>query len=102
MRYIGNKNNLTDFIKTNISNTIGVVPINKLYDLFSGTGGIAEAFKTNFNVVGNDLLISSYIITNARLNGEIPQNIDMYQAVALQQIMFKRKISRHLRAKASC
>jgi adenine-specific DNA-methyltransferase len=76
MRYIGNKNNLTDFIKTNISNTIGDVPINKLYDLFSGTGGIAEAFKTNFNVVGNDLLISSYIITNARLNGKIPQNID--------------------------
>jgi adenine-specific DNA-methyltransferase len=76
MRYIGNKNNLVDFIKTNISNTIGNVPINKLYDLFSGTGGIAEAFKTHFNVVGNDLLISSYIITNARLNGEIPHNID--------------------------
>ena len=76
MRYIGNKNSLIDFIKETISDTIGDTPINKLYDLFSGTGGVAEAFKTNYNVVGNDLLISSYIITKARLLGEIPTNID--------------------------
>jgi len=77
MRYIGNKTNLLKFLEESIYetlkvNNIDIKTINKFYDLFSGTGSVAEHFKNIFNVVGNDLLLSSYLITNVKLFSKKP------------------------------
>jgi adenine-specific DNA-methyltransferase len=80
MRYIGNKTALLSWLKECIQSVVsvggGVEPINKFYDLFSGTGAVAEYFKSEFNVVGNDLLKSSSLVTAGRLVKQIPENID--------------------------
>ena len=79
MRYIGNKTKLLEFLKESIfstlkENNIELNEIEHFYDLFSGTGSVAEHFKNDFNVVGNDILVSSYIITQAKLLPEIPSS----------------------------
>jgi len=78
MRYIGNKTKLLEFITENIIDTlqdkIDLSGINKLFDLFSGIGTVSEHLKQYFNIVGNDLLYSSYLTTKVKLQGE---NIDI-------------------------
>jgi adenine-specific DNA-methyltransferase len=80
MRYIGNKTNILPWLKECIISTVGqeVTNINKFYDLFAGTGSVSEHFKTEFNVVGNDMLESSCVVTKGRLLNKIPENIDRY------------------------
>ena len=79
MRYIGNKTSLLDFLNDSIlevfeDNSINISDINIFYDLFSGTGSVAEHFKNIFNVVGNDFLMSSYLITKVKLLTEQPES----------------------------
>lgn len=76
MRYIGNKTSLLYFLEETFNEMLGEDEgsINKFYDLFSGTGAVAEKFKTRFNVVGNDLLSSSYLITKVRLMNKQPKS----------------------------
>jgi adenine-specific DNA-methyltransferase len=74
MRYIGNKTNILHWIKNCIDNFLEEDRdnINTFYDLFSGTGSVSEYFKNDYNIVGNDILISSCIITKAKLLNDIP------------------------------
>lgn len=72
MRYIGNKTKLLVFIETSITETLEGQQPEFFYDLFSGTGSVAERFKNKHTVIANDILVSSYLITKVRLMKGIP------------------------------
>lgn len=57
-RYLGNKYKLIPFIKKII--TENCIDCNIFFDVFSGTGVVAESFK-EINLVTNDLLYSNYL-----------------------------------------
>lgn len=83
MRYIGNKTNILTWLKECIlkvitENNVPLEQIDRFYDLFSGTGSVAELFKDCFNITGNDILESSFIITKAKLLKKIPEEADRY------------------------
>lgn len=68
MRYIGNKEKILKEIEE-------VVVSNKLNekctsfcDAFSGTSTVGEYFKDTFQIIANDNLYLSYVISNAKLN----------------------------------
>jgi len=84
MRYLGNKKQIIKFIESKIlntleSNNIEIDSINKFYDLFSGSGTVSENFKDKFNVVGNDLLYSSFVMSKVKLFNEIPNKNNLLQ-----------------------
>lgn len=56
MRYLGNKDSITDIIKNIISTKVRINPTTILFDALCGTGSIANAFKTTCNVIINDSL----------------------------------------------
>lgn len=56
MRYLGNKDSITDIIKKIISTKVRITPTTILFDALCGTGSIANAFKTTCNVIINDSL----------------------------------------------
>lgn len=66
MRYLGNKtrmiNNIEKFMADN--NIQGEV----FCDLFAGSASVCDYFKERYSIIANDLLYSSYIITNAKIN----------------------------------
>ena len=65
MRYIGCKNKLLDNIESVINeNCEGCV---SFCDIFSGTGTVAEYFKTRYSIISNDYLYFSYVIQCAKL-----------------------------------
>ena len=66
MRYIGGKSLLTD----NILNVIhdNTENVRSVTDIFSGSGAVAHALKSNgFSVTANDLLYFSYVINRGTL-----------------------------------
>lgn len=72
MRFIGNKQNLLDFI-------FSAVQENKVYvgtfiDIFSGTTSVAKYYKSKgFKVISNDLLYFSYVFQKAYIeNSSVP------------------------------
>lgn len=71
MRYIGNKQNLLDFIYS-------VIEENKLSgtfcDIFSGTTNVAKFFKKKgFKIIANDIMTYSYVFQRAYIcNNQIP------------------------------
>lgn len=72
MRYIGNKTKLLNFIRTSIEETLKGEKPEFFYDLFSGTGSVAESYKNDHTVIANDILVSSCLITRVRLMKGIP------------------------------
>ncbi len=56
MRYLGNKDSITDIIKEIISDKVNIQPSTILFDAFCGTGSVANAFKNLCNIVINDNL----------------------------------------------
>jgi adenine-specific DNA-methyltransferase len=72
MRYIGSKANLLEQIKTVIDMQCGTQ--NKLFcDLFAGTGVVSRFFKSYYQIISNDLLYFSHILTAATIeNNKIP------------------------------
>lgn len=56
MRYLGNKDSITEIIKEIIENKVVIYPNTILFDAFCGTGSIANAFKTTCNIIINDNL----------------------------------------------
>ena len=66
-RYLGNKYRLVPFIKKVIKNNCE--NINTFFDVFSGTGVVAEAFR-NYNLITNDLLYSNYVSHYAFFSSE--------------------------------
>lgn len=65
MRYIGCKNkllnNIESVINENCDNCV------TFCDIFSGTGTVAEFFKTRYSIISNDYLYFSYVIQCAKL-----------------------------------
>lgn len=65
MRYIGCKNkllnNIESVINENCNNCVSFC------DIFSGTGTVAEYFKTRYSIISNDYLYFSYVIQCAKL-----------------------------------
>lgn len=57
-RYLGNKFNLSEFIKTVVNENCQ--NINSVVDIFSGTGAVADLFLDK-TIITNDLLYSNYI-----------------------------------------
>jgi adenine-specific DNA-methyltransferase len=71
MRYIGNKTRLLKNIKEFIEeNKIK----GKIFcDIFAGTSSVGDNFKSEYKIISNDLLTSSYCIAKAKLlNNKIP------------------------------
>jgi adenine-specific DNA-methyltransferase len=73
MRYIGSKTNLLENIKRVIDSCCGAG--NKSFcDLFSGTGTVSRFFKPYYQIISNDLLYFSYLLTEATIeNRSIPR-----------------------------
>ncbi len=71
MRYLGNKAklliNIENFIEKN------KIKGKTFFDLFSGTGTVAEHFKDKYDVSSNDYMYFSFIIQSSKLlNNKIP------------------------------
>ena len=72
MRYLGNKQRLTNFIKEVITkhNIKGDV----FADLFAGTCSVGDYFKDQYTIIANDYMYFSKIISDAKiLNNEPPK-----------------------------
>lgn len=65
MRYIGSKNKLLGKIESVINENCK--DCTYFCDIFSGTGAVAEYFKTRFSIISNDYLYFSYVIQCAKL-----------------------------------
>jgi len=63
MNYIGSKDKLSKFIKSEIKKVVGEMNDKVFCDLFAGTGAIARSFKTESKkVIANDFEYYSYIL----------------------------------------
>ncbi|WP_311195817.1 DNA adenine methylase [Antarcticibacterium sp. 1MA-6-2] len=64
MNYIGSKNRLTDFIKSNVKAVVpGDLSAKIFCDLFAGTGIIGRSFKPDVKtVIANDIEFYSYVL----------------------------------------
>lgn len=69
MRYLGNKDSITEIIKEIILQKIDIQPNMTFFDAFCGTGSIANAFKTICNVRINDNLHCATTYSYGRMNG---------------------------------
>ena len=65
MRYLGCKNKLLDNIESGINENCKDCV--SFCDIFSGTGTVAEYFKTRYSIISNDYLYFSYVIQCAKL-----------------------------------
>ncbi len=75
MRYIGGKSKLLQDIDSFVMHKINHEIKNKTFlDLFAGTGIVASHFKKYFQVITNDSLYASYILTKGYITpNEIPK-----------------------------
>lgn len=76
MRYLGSKYKLLSsieevIIQNNISGTT-------FADLFSGTGCVGDHFKGKYQIISNDFLYYSYILSHARLNNTSVPSFDCF------------------------
>lgn len=72
MRYIGSKAKLIDEIKSFILNKVEINENQRFLDLFSGTGIVAKHFKKYFEVITNDSLYFSYILSKGHVVPNYP------------------------------
>lgn len=72
MRYIGNKNNLLEFIYSVVKENN--IPKTTFCDIFSGTANVAKFFKSKgFRILSNDFMTYSFIFQKAYIeNNKIP------------------------------
>lgn len=67
MRYIGNKTKLLDKLEQLLSRK-GLAKRGLVFcDLFAGTCTVGDYFKNNYEIIANDTLYTSYVISNAKL-----------------------------------
>lgn len=74
MRYIGSKAKLIDEIESFILDKVEINENQRFLDLFSGTGIVAKHFKKYFEVVTNDSLYFSYILSKGHVVPNSPPN----------------------------
>ncbi len=72
MRFIGNKTNLLENIKQVIDENCDGV--NEIFcDIFSGTGSVSRYFKPYYQIISNDILYFSYLLTSSTIeNNSVP------------------------------
>lgn len=71
MRYLGNKTKLLNEIETFIKERS--IEADTFFDIFSGTGSVAEYFKDKYKVSSNDYMTFSYHLQSSKvLNDKIP------------------------------
>lgn len=68
MRYIGNKEKILKEIEEVILDNKLDKKCKRFCDAFSGTATVGEYFKNRFQIIANDNLYLSYVISNAKLN----------------------------------
>ena len=70
MRFIGSKVNLLDNIKQVIDENCDGV--NEIFcDIFSGTGAVSRYFKPYYQIISNDLLYFSYLLTASTIENNV-------------------------------
>lgn len=79
MRYIGGKAKLIDEIESFILGKVEVHGDQRFLDLFSGTGIVAKHFKKYFEVVTNDSLYFSYILSKGHVTPNTPPSFAKLQ-----------------------
>ena len=70
MRYLGNKDSLCKTIKEIILSKVEINENTTFFDAFCGTGTMANAFKSECNIIIND----NYIVPQHMLMGALYQN----------------------------
>ena len=68
MRYIGNKEKILNEIEDVIIDNKLDKKCKTFFDAFSGTSTVGEFFKDKFEIIANDNLYMSYVISQAKLN----------------------------------
>ena len=67
MRYIGNKTKLLDKLERLLVKK-GLTKKSMIFcDLFAGTCTVGDYFKDRYEIIANDTLYTSYVISNAKL-----------------------------------
>ena len=85
-RYLGNKYRLIPFIKKVVEDNCE--NCSSFFDVFSGTGVVADAFR-EFNLITNDLLYSNYVIHYAFFSddefnqGKLMRIIDKWNNISI-------------------
>lgn len=75
MRYLGNKTQLVEFIDEVI--TKHDIQGETFADLFAGTASVGDYFKNKYNIISNDFMYYSYIISRGKLeNNQMPSFTD--------------------------
>lgn len=76
MRYIGSKAKLINEIESFILDKVGIDGSQRFLDLFSGTGIVAKHFKKYFEVITNDSLYFSYILSKGHVIPNSPPSFN--------------------------
>ena len=77
MRYLGNKEKILKEIENIIKYNELDKKCHSFCDAFSGTSTVGEYFKDKFQIIANDNLYLSYVISQAKLNTPDGQYINL-------------------------
>ena len=80
MNYIGSKNKLANFIKSNVEAVVSDNLSDKVFcDLFAGTGIVGRSFKTSVKtVIANDVEFYSYVLLQNYIGNHQSQDFEFY------------------------
>ena len=80
MNYIGSKNKLANFIKSNVETVVSENLSDKVFcDLFAGTGIVGRSFKTSVKtVIANDVEFYSYVLLQNYIGNHQSQDFEFY------------------------
>ena len=80
MNYIGSKNKLANFIKSNVEAVVSENLSDKVFcDLFAGTGIVGRSFKTSVKtVIANDVEFYSYVLLQNYIGNHQSQDFEIY------------------------
>lgn len=80
MNYIGSKNKLANFIKSNVEAVVSEDLSDKVFcDLFAGTGIVGRSFKTSVKtVIANDVEFYSYVLLQNYIGNHQAQDSEIY------------------------
>src|SRR5680860_190749 len=80
MNYIGSKNKLANFIKSNVEAVVSEDLSDKIFcDLFAGTGIVGRSFKTSVKtVIANDVEFYSYVLLQNYIGNHQSQDFEFY------------------------
>lgn len=80
MNYIGSKNKLANFIKSNVEEVVSGNLSDKVFcDLFAGTGIVGRSFKTSVKtVIANDVEFYSYVLLQNYIGNHQSRDFEIY------------------------